>query len=201
LGESALYQTITHTLEALLFASGEAVEAAKLAVAVSLDEETVIKILRGMADLYRQENRGILIMEFDGSFQMCTNQLYFDAVAKLTQIPAKKALTAVLLETLAIIAYKQPVTKAQIEEIRGVNADHAVNRLMEYGLVAERGRLDAPGKPILLGTSEEFLKYFGLESLGKMPEMPEAGAGTGIENRAEADSGNDGAEPATEDAQ
>jgi len=157
----------------MLFASGEAVEASRLARALGLDEETTVKILRVMADDYRRENRGIQIAEFDGSFQMRTNKLYFDDVARLTQAPAKKTLTPVQLETLAIIAYKQPVTKAEIEEIRGVNADHAVNKLMEYGLAEERGRLDAPGRPIQFGTSGEFLKYFDIESLGRLPEVPE----------------------------
>jgi len=157
----------------MLFASGEAVETSKLARALGLDVETVTKILRGMSDLYRRENRGVLIAEFDGSFQMCTNRLYFDEVAKLARVPEKRALSPVLLETLAIIAYMQPVTKARIEEIRGVNADHAVNRLIEYGLAEERGRLDAPGRPILLGTTEEFLRHFGVEGLEKLPGIPE----------------------------
>jgi segregation and condensation protein B len=104
---------------------------------------------------------------------MCTNPDYYAYVQELLKNPQRKILTQALIETLAIIAYKQPVTKAQIEEIRGVNADHAVNKLMEYRLVVEKGRLDAPYRPILFGTSDEFLKYFGFTNLTSLPDLPE----------------------------
>ena len=95
----------------------------------------------------------------------------YDTIIKLTQIPKKHVLTDVLLETLSIIAYKQPITKLQVEAIRGVKSDHAINKLIEYNLVCEVGRLDAPGRPILFGTTEVFLRTFGLKSLDNLPAV------------------------------
>ena len=107
-----------------------------------------------------REDRGIKLIELEGAFQLCTKQEYYDCLITIAQQPKKAVLTDVMLETLSIIAYKQPVTKAEIEKIRGVKCDHAVNRLVEYDLVQELGRLDAPGRPILFGTTEEFLRMF-----------------------------------------
>ena len=100
---------------------------------------------------------------------MCTKPEMYEYLIKVAHIPKKHVLTDVLLETLSIVAYKQPITRLEIEKIRGVSCSHAVNKLVEYGLIAEAGRLDAPGKPILFGTTEEFLRYFSLESLDDLP--------------------------------
>jgi segregation and condensation protein B len=124
-----------------------------------------------MMDQYSNEGRGIYIIELDGAFQMCTKPSMYETIIKITHIPKKHVLTDVLLETLSIIAYKQPITKLQIEQIRGVKSDHAVNKLIEYNLICEMGRMDAPGRPILLGTTEEFLRSFGLQSLDSLPVM------------------------------
>lgn len=156
-------------IEAILFASGEAVNVKSIAFATEQDEKTVRTVISNLADKYRVENRGINIIQVEDAYQMCTNGEHFNYIKKLYQAPVRKTLSTTLLETLAIIAYKQPVTKGQIEEIRGVSADHAVNRLVEYGLVKEMGRLDAPGKPILFGTSDEFLRYFGFSSIDNLP--------------------------------
>jgi segregation and condensation protein B len=122
-----------------------------------------------MSEEYERDCRGFLLRQINESYQLCSNPIYFEAVSLLVQAPVKRVITHALMETLSIIAYKQPVTKAQIEEIRGVSADHAVNKLMEFGLVAEKGRLDAPGKPILFATSEEFLRHFGFGNLHQLP--------------------------------
>ncbi len=156
-------------VEAILFASGEIVSVKSIAYATEQDEKTIKTVISNMIDKYKVENRGIRIIQVEDGYQMCTNAEYFNYIKKLYQAPVRKVLSTTLLETLAIIAYKQPVTKGQIEEIRGVSADHAVNRLVEYGLVKEEGRLDAPGKPILFGTSDEFLRYFGFNSLNNLP--------------------------------
>lgn len=156
-------------IEALLFASGEVVSVKSISFATGQDERTVVSVLGNMADKYIYENRGIRIIQVGDGYQMCTNKEHFNYIKKLYQAPVRKTLSTTLLETLAIIAYKQPVTKGQIEDIRGVSADHAVNRLVEYGLVCERGRLDAPGKPILFGTTDEFLRYFGFSSIENLP--------------------------------
>jgi len=162
-----------NAVEAILFASGESVELSRLAFCLELDEKTLKSIITRLMDKYSGENSGIKIIQVNDAYQMCTNEIYYDFVSKLVKAPSKKVLTQTLLETLAIIAYKQPITKSGIEDIRGVNADHAVNKLVEYRLVCEVGRLDAPGKPILFGTTDEFLKYYGLKSLRDLPEQPE----------------------------
>lgn len=156
-------------IEAILFAMGDSVELEKIAKAVGHDAETTRKILHGMMDKYRAEDRGIQIIELEDSFQMCTKKEMYEYLIRVAKQPKKITLTDVALETLSIIAYKQPVTKAEIEKIRGVKCDHAVNKLIEYNLVKELGRLDAPGRPILFGTTEEFLRNFGVQSLDELP--------------------------------
>ncbi len=158
-------------VEAILFTMGDAVECSRIAEAVGHDEDTVRKVIRNMCDRYAKEDHGIQIIELDGSFQMCTKPDMYETIIKITHVPKKYVLTDVLLETLSIIAYKQPVTKSQIEAIRGVNCDHSVNKLVEYELVTELGRLDAPGKPILFGTTEAFLRNFGIKSLDELPNI------------------------------
>lgn len=156
-------------IEAILFTMGEAVEIERLAAAVEHDEDTVRRIIRNMMDRYDNEGSGIQIIELDNAFQMCTKPSMYESIIKITHVPKKHILTDVLLETLSIIAYKQPITRLSIENIRGVKCDHAVNKLVEYNLVCEVGRLDAPGRPILFGTTEEFLRSFGIASLEDLP--------------------------------
>ena len=156
-------------VEAILFTMGESVEIERLAAAVEHDEDTVRKIIRNMMIRYEEEDRGIQLIELDGSFQLCTKPEMYEYLIKVAHIPKKHVLTDVLLETLSIVAYKQPITRLEIEKIRGVSCDHAVNKLVKYGLICEAGRLDAPGRPILFATTEEFLRYFGIESLDDLP--------------------------------
>ena len=158
-------------IEAILFAMGEAVELSRIAKAIQQDNTTTRKIIRDMMLDYQREERGIHIIELENSFQLCTKREYYDSLIRIAAQPKKPALTDVMLETLSIIAYKQPVTKAEIEKIRGVKCDHAINKLMDYDLIRELGRLDAPGRPILLGTTEEFLRCFGVQGLEELPEM------------------------------
>lgn len=158
-------------IEAILFTMGDSVELGKIAAAICHDESTTRKILYRMMDKYNAKDRGVRIIELDGSFQMCTKKEMYEYLIRIAKQPKKHVLTEVLLETLSIIAYKQPVTKLEIEKIRGVKSDHAVNKLVEYNLVAEKGRLDAPGRPLLFGTSEEFLRRFGIQSLGELPNL------------------------------
>lgn len=158
-------------IEAILFAMGDSVETEKIAAAIGQDKETTRKLIYGMMDRYREEDRGIQIMELDGSFQLCTKNELYEYLIRIAKQPRKLVLTDVVLETLSIIAYKQPVTRLEIEKIRGVKCDHAVNKLIEYNLVRELGRLDAPGRPLLFGTTEDFLRHFGLHSLEDLPEM------------------------------
>ena len=158
-------------IEAILFAYGDAVEVTKIAKAIGQDLETTRKILLHMMDRYEEEDRGVRIIELDKSFQMCTKQECYEYLINMALQPHKAQLTDVMLETLSIVAYKQPVTKVEIEKIRGVKCDHAINKLMEYNLIRELGRLDAPGRPILFGTTEEFLRNFGVQSKDDLPEI------------------------------
>lgn len=158
-------------IEAILFTMGESVELERIAAAIEHDEETTRKLINGLIDQYAEEGRGIRIIELDRSYQMCTKKEMYEYLIRIAKQPKRYVLTDVLLETLSIIAYKQPVTKLEIEKIRGVKSDHAVNKLVEYGLVEEVGRLDAPGRPLLFGTTEEFLRRFSVQSLDELPTL------------------------------
>lgn len=158
-------------IEAILFTMGESVPLTRIAAAIGHDEKTTKKIIHQMMDKYDLQDRGIRIIELDDAFQMCTKKEMYEYLIRIAKQPKRHVLTDVLLETLSIIAYKQPVTKLEIEKIRGVKSDHAVNKLIEYNLVAEMGRLDAPGRPLLFGTSEEFLRRFGIQSTDELPNL------------------------------
>ena len=158
-------------IEAILFTMGDSVELSKIAAAVEHDENTVRKIIHQMMDKYEAEDRGIRILELEDSFQMCTKTEMYEYLIRVAKQPRKYVLTDVLLETLSIIAYKQPVTKLEVEKIRGVKSDHAVNKLVEYNLVCEAGRLDAPGRPLLFQTTEEFLRRFSIHSIDDLPGL------------------------------
>ncbi len=158
-------------VEAILFTMGEAVEISRIAEAVGHDEDTVRKVIRNLMERYEDDSYGVQIIELDGAFQMCTKASMYETIIKITNVPKKFTLTDVLLETLSIVAYKQPITKAEIEGIRGVNSDHSVNKLLEYNLICEVGRKNAPGRPCMFGTTEEFLRNFGLASLDELPEI------------------------------
>lgn len=162
-------EKIYAAIEAILFTMGESVEAAKIAAAIDCDVATTTRIIHNMMDRYEQEERGIRIIELDGSFQLCTKGDTYEYIVKVATQPKKQMLTDVLLETLSIVAYKQPVTKQEIEAIRGVKCEHAINKLIEYELICEVGRLDAPGRPLLFGTTEEFLRAFGVKSVDDLP--------------------------------
>ena len=160
-------------IEAILFTMGESVEAEKIAVAIEHDVDTTVKIIHNMMDKYENEDRGIKIIELEGSFQLCTKEEYYDNLIRICSQPRRYTLTDAALETLSIIAYKQPVTKIEIEKIRGVNSDRSVNKLVELELVKEVGRLDAPGRPMLFGTTEEFLRRFSVHSIDELPVISE----------------------------
>ncbi len=158
-------------IEAILFTMGNSVEVDKISKSIDHDIETTKKIIHNMMDRYNEEDRGIKIIELEDSFQMCTKTDMYEYLIKVASQPKRQVLTEVLLETLSIIAYKQPITRSEIEKIRGVKCDHAVNKLIEYNLVMEIGRLDAPGRPLLFGTTEDFLRKFGVQSIEDLPEI------------------------------
>lgn len=158
-------------IEAILFTMGESVELSRIAAAIGHDEETTRKLIHKLMDRYEKENSGIYIMELEDSFQMCTKKEMYEYLIRIAKQPKRYVLTDVMLETLSIVAYRQPVTRLEIEKIRGVKTDHAVNKLIEYGLIEEVGRLDAPGRPLQFGTTEEFLRRFGVQSLDELPTL------------------------------
>lgn len=164
-------EKIEAIIEAVLFTMGQSVEAEKLSEIVEIPLQEMHAIMTDMMKKYEQSDRGIAIIALEDSYQMCTKGEYYEYLIKVAKTPRKHVLTDTLLETLAIIAYKQPVTRIEIEKIRGVSCDHAVNRLLEFNLIEEVGRMDAPGRPLLFGTTEEFLRSFGVASKEDLPNF------------------------------
>lgn len=158
-------------LEAVLFTMGESVEISRLADVIEEDVKTTNEILDGMAERYNREDRGIALTRLDNAVQLCTKAEMYEYLIKIAKAPRKMVLTDTVLETLSIIAYKQPITRVEVERVRGVSCDHAINKLLEYDLIMELGRLDAPGRPLLFGTTEQFLRSFGVGSLEELPEL------------------------------
>ena len=162
---------IKAVVEAVLFAMGDSVELSRLSHVLEKPEKEIRELIAKMNDKYKKADRGIYIAELEDAVQLCTKPGLYEYLIKVAKAPQKYVLTDALLETLSIIAYKQPVTRLEVEKIRGVSCDHAVNRLLEFNLVQELGRLDAPGRPLLFGTTEEFLRTFGVKSLGDLPML------------------------------
>ncbi len=156
-------------IEAILFSMGEAIPLKELSKTLEVDEPTLEKIINNLMDKYDSEDRGIKLVKLEDSYQLCTKNEYYDVLSKLVNMPKKHVLTDTLMETLSIVAYKQPITRQEIEAIRGVSCVHAINKLVEYNLIAEVGRLDAIGRPILFGTTEDFLRSFGVQSMDELP--------------------------------
>lgn len=164
-------ERIKSIIEGILFAMGDSVETEKIAAALSLTVGETEQAIDNLAAEYETNDRGVRIVKLENAYQMCTSQDIYEYLIRIAKQPRKMVLSDILLETLSIIAYKQPITKSEIEKIRGVSSDHAVNKLVEYSLVQELGRLDAPGRPMLFGTTEEFLRSFGIGSLTELPTM------------------------------
>jgi segregation and condensation protein B len=156
-------------IEAILFAMGDSVEISRISQVLDITNKQLLEVVAKMNDKYKKDDRGIYIAELEDSLQLCTKPSLYDYLIKIAKAPKKLSLSDTLLETLSIIAYKQPVTRVEIEKIRGVSCEHAINRLVEFNLVQELGRMDAPGRPLLFGTTEEFLRTFGVKSLGELP--------------------------------
>ena len=158
-------------IEAILFALGVSVEIRQLCAALEMNESEVIQNFESLKEKYDNDNRGIQIIKLGDCVQMCTRTEYYDKLIRVCKTPKKQVLTDAILETLSIIAYKQPITKSEIEHIRGMSSDYIVNKLVEFGLVYEAGKLDAPGRPAQFATTEEFLRRFGIESKESLPRL------------------------------
>ena len=159
-------------LEAILFAAGRDVKISELMSALELSSEEVIKLVESMKQEYENEDRGIEIINVDGSYQLCTKQSLYEYIYPVFDKRSKPNLSQAAMETLSIIAYNPKITRAEIEAIRGVNSDGTIYKLLDYHLIEDSGKLDAPGRPTTYSTSKEFLRLFGLESLDNLPELP-----------------------------
>ena len=164
---------IERAVEAILFATGDPVELSRIAEILDVDEPSLERIITNLRDYYDFEQRGVRIVKLDNSYQMCSAPQYAEYIRKALETKKAPRLSPPLLEVLSVIAYRQPVTRAYVEQVRGVDCSYSITSLTEKGLIRESGRLDVPGKPILYRTTKDFLRVFGLESLNDLPELPE----------------------------
>ena len=159
-------------VECMLFVAGEPVLIAEIARVLEQDEASVKTLLYEMETQYREEGRGICLLATDDTAQLFSNRDYISYVEALLQPEQKKSVSQSIMETLAVVAYKQPVTRAEIEAVRGVRCEYAVSQLQKLGLIAAVGRKDVIGKPMLYATTDTFLHKFGLHNLSELPSLP-----------------------------
>ena len=171
--EKTLEGTVKGRIEAILFVAGEAVAVKDLARALQLGEKELNRVLNEMKDEYDYEQRGFLLKRFGNNVQLATRPLYAEDVVRLLQPVQQQSLSQAAMETLAVVAYKQPVTRADVEQIRGVKCDYSLQSLMLKNLIEEAGRKDTIGRPILYRTTDKFLSHFGIQNLEELPPMPE----------------------------
>lgn len=162
---------IKSTIESLLFVSGDPLTIKDISNALEISTKTIKGILDEMIKEYEEEKRGIKLISINGEFQLVTKAENSNYIQKLLKKNKRQSLSQASLESLAIIAYKQPITRVDIDEIRGVKSESAMQRLLEKDLIKEVGRLEVPGRPILYGTTEEFLRQFGLKELNELPSL------------------------------
>lgn len=165
-------ENLISSLEAMLFAAGDPVEAGKLADVLELDIETVEKLLGTLGAQYDERNSGLMLIRLDNKYQLCTREVFSENVRKLMEIRKNAPLSNAAFEVLAIIAYNKTVTRSFIEQVRGVDCSGPVSSLVQKGLIEEKGRLDLPGRPLIYGTTDRFLRCFSLNSLDDLPELP-----------------------------
>ncbi|MGN7381205.1 Segregation and condensation protein B [Chlamydia abortus] len=175
-------QQMKSAIEGLLFVAGdEGLDAKQLAEVLEQDVRQVTAVLEQMKEEFKSGQRGIQVVEMAGSYQLTTLPEHAPFFERLAYSPSRTSLSQAALETLAIVAYKQPITRVEIEEIRGVKSDRALNTLVAKELIEEVGRAEAIGRPILYGTTKQFLDYFGLKSIEQLPEMDHFGQSGDLE--------------------
>lgn len=162
---------VQSAIESMLFASGDPVGVDKISDVLQIEKKLVRKVLEMIVDRYEKPESGIQVIRLDDKYQMCTYSKNAEYVRQLLDVRRKMPLSSAAMEVLAIIAYNQPVTKAFVEQVRGIDSSTIVNSLAQKGLIEERGRLELPGHPIMYGTSSLFLRSFGIESLDELPEI------------------------------
>ena len=165
-------------IEAILFVAGEAVSIRDMAKALQIDEKELKVALKEIGSEYDYEQRGFMLKRFGDKVQLATRPLYSEDVLRLLQPVQQQSLSQAAMETLAVVAYKQPVTRAEVEQIRGVKCDYSLQSLMMKGLIQEAGRKDTIGRPILYATTDTFLSHFGIQGLEDLPPLPETESGT-----------------------
>lgn len=165
-------ENLKATIEAILFACGREVTVNELVSSLEVNKEDIISIVEDMKQEYEKQNRGIQIIKLNDSYQMCTKKEYYEFIYPILDKRSKPNLSNAALETLSIIAYNPGVTRAEIESIRGVNSDATIYKLLEYNLIEDAGKLDAPGRPTTYKTTLNFLKMFGYSNLEELPELP-----------------------------
>lgn len=163
-------EKIKHIIEAICFAAGRIVTTEELILTLEINKDELETIIGSMQEEYKQ--RGIELIKVDNGYQLCSKKEYYEYIYPILDKRSKPRLSGAALETLAIIAYNPQITRAEVESIRGVNSDASIYKLLEYGLIAEAGKIDAPGKPMSYKTTSEFLKMFGYETLTNLPELP-----------------------------
>lgn len=159
-------------IEAVLFAMGEPIEIERLCVALELDEIVLRDILEKLEKKYEDDSSGICLLRLENKYQLCTKKQYADKIRAVIEVKKNAPLSQAAFEVLAIIAYNQPVTKSYIEKVRGVDCSAVISNLCGKSLIEEKGRLDLPGRPLIYGTTPEFLRCFCISSLDELPELP-----------------------------
>ncbi len=172
-------------VEAILFASGSPVEPEKIAQAIEMKPSQTEKLILELMDDYKKQERGITIIKLNKSYQMVSAKKFAPEIRKVMDLRRNTPLSQAALEVLAVVAYNQPVTKAFVEQVRGVDCSGVLGSLTTKGLVEEKGRLELPGRPLLYGTTENFLRCFNLESLENLPPLPESDKNENSENNEE----------------
>ncbi len=164
---------LQNSLEAILFAVGEPIEIERLSQALEIDELLLTQVLENLRAVYDERGGGLCVLKLDDKYQICTNKQYSEQIRKVLEIKRNAPLSQAAFEVLAIIAYNQPVTKAFVEQIRGVDCSAVISTLCQRELIEEKGRLDLPGRPLIYATTSNFLRCFCLESLEELPAVPE----------------------------
>ncbi|MDD6090109.1 MAG: SMC-Scp complex subunit ScpB [Candidatus Limivicinus sp.] len=172
---------LNSAIEAILFAAGDSVPIARLSLIIGVGEDEVERCAKELQDDYSFNRRGMRILRLDNKLQMCSAPDYAGYISKILEQRKPPMLSQAALETLAIVAYFQPVTRAYIEQVRGVDSSYTVGALQERGLIEECGRLEVPGRPSVFRTTDVFLRTMGISSLTELPPLPEVSASEGME--------------------
>ena len=160
------------TLEAMLFTAGDPIEASKLSEVLDVDIDTIEMLLGHLGAMYDERESGLMLIRIDNKYQLCTREIYNEPVRKLMEIKKNTPLSNAAFEVLAIVAYNKTVTRSFIDQVRGVDCSGTISSLIQKGLIEEKGRLDLPGRPLIYGTTDRFLRCFSLNSLDDLPELP-----------------------------